>query len=50
MESLEKRLQYTFKNRALLSEALNHSSYANEHRNASGTDDAGRNGKSSAGG
>lgn len=35
MESLESRLQYTFKNRALLSEALNHSSYANEHRSAS---------------
>ena len=35
MESLEKTLQYTFKNRELLSEALNHSSYANEHRGAS---------------
>ena len=34
MESLEKTLQYTFKNRELLSEALNHSSYANEHRGA----------------
>lgn len=34
MESLEKKLQYTFKNREFLSEALNHSSYANEHRNA----------------
>lgn len=32
MESLEKKLQYTFTNRELLSEALNHSSYANEHR------------------
>lgn len=32
MESLEKRLDYTFRNRALLGEALNHSSYANEHR------------------
>ena len=32
MESLEKTLQYTFKNRELLSEAHNHSSYANEHR------------------
>lgn len=35
MESLEKRLQYTFRDRTLLSEALNHSSYANEHRSAS---------------
>ncbi|MBR2131964.1 MAG: ribonuclease III [Oscillospiraceae bacterium] len=35
MESLEKKLQYTFSNRELLSEALNHSSYANEHRSAS---------------
>ena len=34
MESLEKKLQYTFQNRALLCEALNHSSYANEHRSA----------------
>jgi ribonuclease-3 len=32
MESLEKKLGYTFQNRALLEEALNHSSYANEHR------------------
>lgn len=32
MESLEKKLEYTFRNRELLSEALNHSSYANEHR------------------
>ena len=32
MESLEKKLEYTFQNRELLSEALNHSSYANEHR------------------
>lgn len=32
MESLEKSLQYTFQNRELLREALNHSSYANEHR------------------
>ena len=32
IESLEQKLQYSFKNRALLSEALNHSSYANEHR------------------
>ena len=32
MESLEKKLGYTFRNKTLLSEALNHSSYANEHR------------------
>ena len=32
MESLEKKLGHTFRNKALLSEALNHSSYANEHR------------------
>lgn len=30
--ALEQKLQYTFKNPSLLSEALNHSSYANEHR------------------
>ncbi|MEA4813561.1 MAG: ribonuclease III [Oscillospiraceae bacterium] len=29
---LERRLGYTFKNKNYLSEALNHSSYANEHR------------------
>ena len=29
MESLEKKLRYSFRNRELLSEALNHSSYAN---------------------
>ena len=34
MEALEQKLHYTFRNRALLSEALNHSSYANEHRGA----------------
>ena len=34
MEGLEKKLNYTFHNRALLSEALSHSSYANEHRGA----------------
>ena len=34
MEKLEEKLQYTFRNKALLSEALNHSSYANEHRAA----------------
>lgn len=32
MEELEQKLQYRFHNPALLSEALNHSSYANEHR------------------
>lgn len=32
MEELEKKLNYTFRDRALLSEALRHSSYANEHR------------------
>ncbi len=32
MEELEQKLQYRFRNPALLSEALNHSSYANEHR------------------
>ena len=33
MQGLEKKLNYTFRNPELLSEALNHSSYANEHRN-----------------
>lgn len=32
MLELEKKLNYTFRDPALLSEALNHSSYANEHR------------------
>lgn len=32
MKELEKKLGYEFKNLSLLSEALNHSSYANEHR------------------
>ena len=32
MQALEKKLNYTFRNPALLSEALSHSSYANEHR------------------
>lgn len=32
MEDLEKEISYTFRNKAFLSEALNHSSYANEHR------------------
>jgi len=34
LEILEKKLEYTFRDRSLLSEALNHSSYANEHRSA----------------
>ena len=34
MRELEKKLNYTFRNPALLEEALNHSSYANEHRGA----------------
>lgn len=34
MEELEKKLNYTFRDRGLLSEALSHSSYANEHRSA----------------
>lgn len=32
MQELEKKLNYTFRRPELLSEALNHSSYANEHR------------------
>ena len=32
MQELEKKLNYTFRNQQLLREALNHSSYANEHR------------------
>lgn len=32
MVELEKKLNYTFRNPALLEEALSHSSYANEHR------------------
>ncbi len=32
MQELEKKLNYTFRNPALLDEALSHSSYANEHR------------------
>lgn len=32
MEALEERLRYVFRDRALLDEALSHSSYANEHR------------------
>ena len=34
MRTLEEKLGYTFKNKALLENALQHSSYANEHRNA----------------
>jgi ribonuclease-3 len=34
MRELEKKLNYTFRDQALLCEALNHSSYANEHRDA----------------
>ena len=34
MRELEKKLNYTFRNPALLEEALSHSSYANEHRGA----------------
>lgn len=34
MQELEKKLNYTFRNPAWLSEALSHSSYANEHRAA----------------
>ena len=34
MQELEKQLNYVFRSRELLDEALNHSSYANEHRNA----------------
>ena len=32
MKELQEKLGYTFKNPSVLSEALNHSSYANEHR------------------
>ena len=34
MKTLEERLGYQFKNRGLLENALTHSSYANEHRDA----------------
>lgn len=34
MRELEQKLNYTFRNPALLQEALSHSSYANEHRAA----------------
>ncbi|MBD5168977.1 MAG: ribonuclease III [Oscillibacter sp.] len=39
MESLEKKLGYSFRDRELLSEALNHSSYANEHRGGMGSNE-----------
>ena len=39
MESLERELQYSFQNKALLDEALNHSSYANEHRKGLGSNE-----------
>lgn len=39
MESLEKKLGYRFCRRALLEEALNHSSYANEHRGGLGSNE-----------
>ena len=39
MESLEKKLGYRFRDRALLGEALNHSSYANEHRGGLGSNE-----------
>jgi ribonuclease-3 len=32
MEGLEQKLNYSFRDRSLLNEALSHSSYANEHR------------------
>ena len=34
MQELERKLNYSFRNPELLSEALSHSSYANEHRSA----------------
>ncbi len=39
MESLEKKLGYCFRDRTLLEEALNHSSYANEHRSSMGSNE-----------
>jgi len=39
METLEKKLGYAFENRQLLEEALNHSSYANEHRGGLGSNE-----------
>ena len=39
MESLEKKLGYRFQDREKLNEALNHSSYANEHRGSLGSNE-----------
>ena len=39
METLERKLGYTFRDKSLLSEALNHSSYANEHRGGLGSNE-----------
>ena len=39
MEDLERKLQYSFRNRELLNEALNHSSSANEHRGGLGSNE-----------
>ena len=39
MESLEAKLGYTFQNRALLENALTHSSFANENRDALGSNE-----------
>ena len=39
MERLEAKLGYTFKNRALLENALTHSSYANENRTPGGSNE-----------
>jgi len=39
MDDLENELQYSFQNKDLLSEALNHSSYANEHRGGLGSNE-----------
>ena len=39
MDALEKELQYSFRNKELLREALNHSSYANEHRGGLGSNE-----------
>jgi len=39
MDSLEKKLDYHFQDRELLSEALNHSSYANEHKGCLGSNE-----------
>ncbi|MDE7243645.1 MAG: ribonuclease III [Oscillospiraceae bacterium] len=39
MDALEKELQYSFHKKELLQEALNHSSYANEHRGGLGSNE-----------